>query len=74
MARKMNNSKMSQETGGQPAAGNQQPMPPTTAFYQAQLRQQTLKAPPKARVQIAIEIEEQPQTPREIEIIHTEPI
>jgi hypothetical protein len=75
MARKTNSLKTSPETCGQAAVSNRQPMPPTTALYLAHLRQHIFKVPPpRARQQIAIQIEEQSQAPRVVKIIHTDSI
>jgi hypothetical protein len=75
MARKTNSLKMSPEARGQAAVSNRQPLPLTTALYLAQLRQLTLKVPPpRARQQIAIQIEEQSHVPRVVKIIHTDSI
>jgi hypothetical protein len=72
MARKMNALKMSQEARGPAAVSNRQPMPPTTALYFTQLRPHHFKVPPPGpRLQIAIQIEEQPQVPCMVKIIHT---
>jgi hypothetical protein len=50
-------------------------LPLTTALYLTQLRQLTLKVPPpRARQQIAIQIEEQSQAPSVVKIIHTDSI
>jgi hypothetical protein len=66
MARKMNAFKMSPEA-------HAQPMPPTAALYLAHLRQHIFNVPPPgARQQIAVQIEEQSQSPREVKIIHTD--
>jgi hypothetical protein len=66
MARKMNAFKMSPEAHGQP-------MPPGNELYLAHLRRHVLNLPPPgARLQIAVQIEEQSQTPREVKIIHTD--
>jgi hypothetical protein len=73
MARKINSLKTSQEACEPAAAGNRQPMPPTAALYLAQLRPHPLQVPPPgARQQIAIQIEEEPQAPRVVKIIHTD--
>jgi len=72
MARKMNAFKIAREPA---AAGNRRQMPPTTALYLAQLRQHVFKVPPPvARQQIAVQIEEQTQTPHVVKIIHTDSI
>jgi hypothetical protein len=71
MARKMNALKMAREPA---AAGNRHQMAPTAALYLAQLRQHVFKVPPRARLQIAVQIEEQSQTPRVVKIIHTDSI
>jgi hypothetical protein len=50
-------------------------MPLTAALYLAQLRPRVLKVPPpRLRQQIAIQIEEPPQAPRVVKIIHTDSI
>jgi hypothetical protein len=75
MARKMNSLMASQEACGWALAGNRQQMPPTAALYLAQLRSRILKVPPPGlRQQIAIQIEERPQAPRVVKIIHADSI
>jgi len=72
MARKMNALKIARESA---AVSHRQPMPPTDALYLAHPRQHLFKVPPsKARQQIAVQIEEQSQTPRVVKIIHTDSI
>jgi hypothetical protein len=75
MARKSNALKTSPEARGSAGLIRRQPMPSTTALYLAQLRQHVFKVPPPvARQQIAVQIEEQSQTPRVVKIIHTDSI
>jgi hypothetical protein len=75
MAKKTNAFKMSPEARGQAAVSNRQPMPPIAALYLAQLRSHTFKFPPPvSRQQIAVQIEEQSQVPREVKIIHSDSI
>jgi len=74
VARKMNALRASQEARGQAAVSNRQPMPPTAALYLAQLRPSVLKVPPRPRRRIAVQIEEQSQTPRAVKIIHADSI
>jgi len=70
MARKTNTLKMPLESRGQ-AAVNRQPMPLAVAPYLAQLRSHYFKvSPPRPRLQVALQIEEQPQAPRVVKIIH----
>jgi hypothetical protein len=71
MARKMYTSSASLEIHGQAAVRKRQPMPPTTALYLAQLRPTALKAPPKARQYIAIQVEAQPEFPSPVKIIQS---
>jgi len=75
MARKMNALRVSQQTDGEAAVSNRLLMPPTAALYLAQLRSHTLKiSPPRLRQQIAVQIEEPPQMPSVVKIIHTDSI
>jgi hypothetical protein len=74
MARKSNAFKTSPEARGSAGLDRRQPMPSTTALYLAQLRQHVFRVPPRARQQIAVQIEEQSQTPRVVKIIHTDSI
>ena len=75
MARKMNTLRSSQETRGQAAVSNRQPVPSAAALYLAQLRTNPLKvALPRLRQQIAVQIEEPPQKPSVVKIIHSDPI
>jgi hypothetical protein len=66
----MNVLRLSQEARGRAAVSNRQPMPLTAALYLAQLRPHILKVPPRPRLQIAVQIVEQPQAPRVVKIIH----
>ena len=71
MARKINNWKTPLVACGSAAANTRQPMPSTAALYLAQLRPRSLKTPPpQPRQQIAIQIEEEPQAPSVVKIIH----
>ena len=73
MAKKINDLKALPGACGPAAADNRQPMPPTAALYLAQLRPRSPKTPPpEPRQQIAIQIEEEPQAPRVVKIIHTD--
>jgi hypothetical protein len=75
MARKTNILKTLREARNQESVGDRQPMPPTTALYLAQLRPRVLKVPsPRPRQQIAIQIEEPPQPPCMLKIIHADSI
>lgn len=74
MARKINAWKASQAARAQAAVTNRQPAPPTDALYLRQVRPQPLKVPPPQgkRLQIAVETESRPETPRVVKIIHTD--
>ena len=75
MARKINSMKKAQEACGQAASGNCAPASPTAMLCLAQLQPRILKVPPPMpRQQIAIQIEEPPQVPRVVKIIHTDSI
>jgi hypothetical protein len=71
MARKMNALKLAQETCGQAAVTNRQPVP-QVALYLMQPHAQTLRIfPPRRRVQIAIDVEERVEVSGPVKIIHT---
>jgi hypothetical protein len=71
MARKMNALKLSPEGRGQTEVNNRR-LAPQMAAYLIQPHMQTLKiAPPKRRMQVAIEIEMRAETCDPVKIIHT---
>jgi len=71
MARKSIILKTSPDARGPVAVSNRQPMPPRPALYLAQLRAHHFKVLPiRPRLQIAIQVEEQPQAPCVVKIIH----
>ena len=61
---------MSQETRGQAAVSDRQPIQLTAALYLAQLRQHVLKVTPRLRRQIAVPIMGKPEAPHMVKIIH----
>ena len=71
MARKMNALKLAQETRGQAAVTNRQPMP-QVALFLMQPRSETLKiSPPRRRLQVAIDVEARVEASGPVKIIHT---
>ena len=67
--------KKAEEARGRAASGNCASASPTAALYLAQLQPRVPKVPPPVpRQQIAIQIEEPPQVPRVVKIIHTDSI
>jgi hypothetical protein len=71
MARKVNALKLAQETRGQAAVTNRQPLP-QVALYLMQPCLQTLRiSPPRRRLQVAIDMEARTQAAGPVKIIHT---
>jgi hypothetical protein len=71
MARKMNALKFAQETRGQAAVTNRQPVP-QMALYFMQPRLESLKiSPPRRRLQVAIDVEARTEASVPVKIIHT---
>jgi hypothetical protein len=71
MARKMNALKLAQETRGQAAVTNRQPVP-QVALYLMQPHLQTLKiSPPRRRLQVVNDIEAHAEASGPVKIIHT---
>jgi hypothetical protein len=71
MARKMNALKLAQETRGQAAVTNRQPMP-QVALYLMQPRMESFRiSPPRRRVQVAIDPEAHAEASGPVKIIHT---
>jgi hypothetical protein len=71
MARKMNALKFAQETLGQAAVTNRQPVP-QVALYLMQPRLESLKiSPPRRRLQVAIDPETSAEGSGTVKIIHT---
>jgi hypothetical protein len=71
MARKMNALKLAQETRGQAAVTNRQPIP-QVALYLMQPRLESLKiSPPRRRLQVAIDAEAHAEASGPVKIIHT---
>jgi hypothetical protein len=74
MARKMNALRTSPAGRESAVECHRQSLPATAAACLAQIRDYAQKLrPPKARLQIAIQIEEPSEAPRVIKIIHTDP-
>jgi hypothetical protein len=70
MARKMNALKLAQETLGQAAVTNRQPVP-QVALYLMQPRLESLKiSPPRRRLQVAIDPETSAEGSGTVKIIH----
>ena len=75
MARKLHNLKTSPEAHESVAECNQRPAPAAVAACLAQIRDYAFKnRPPKARQQIAIQVEDPVEMPQVIKIIHTDSI
>ena len=71
MARKMNALKIAQETRGQAAVTNRQPVP-QVALYFMHPRLEPLKISPlRRRVQISIDVEDRTEVSGPVKIIHT---
>ena len=71
MARKMNALKLAQETRGQAAVTNRQPVP-QVALYLMQPRSETLKiSTPRRRLHVAIDPEMPAEVSGPVKIIHT---
>ena len=71
MARKMNALKLAQETRGQAAVTNRQPVP-QVALYLMQPHLQTLKiSPPRRRLQVVNDVEAYTEASGPVKIIHT---
>jgi hypothetical protein len=71
MARKMNALKLVQETRGQAAVTNRQPVS-QVALYLMQPRLETVKiSPPRRRLQVTIDVEARTEASGPVKIIHT---
>jgi hypothetical protein len=71
MARKMNALKFAQETRGQAAVTNRQPVP-QVALYLMQPHAETVKiSPPRRRLQVTIDGEARAEASVPVKIIHT---
>jgi hypothetical protein len=74
MARKSHALKMALETHGSAGLNRRLPMPSTSALYLAQLHSHALKVPPRARLHIAVQMDETSTASCVVKIIHADSI